>query len=177
MQKGLAEPRFRREGLSARHAGRASTAGYLPIPVWQRYNGTEIESPYMYQTPQLWDPYKQSILKGDTPVIGQDIFFAMTATSFTSYEARDVPTPSNVSSAQANSSEFFGAGNQMEVDQFLLAQPRPLQGRDRFSAVTWDLHIQPVYNINYTRVEENGVLSVDPRREQLAIRQQRPRHQ
>jgi len=29
--------------------------------------------------------------------------------------------------------------------------------------VTWDLHLEPVYNLNYTRVRENGILSVDPR--------------
>jgi hypothetical protein len=136
---------------------------YLPIPVWQRYNNTDIESPYMYQTPQLWDPYKQSILKGDTPVLGQDIFFAMTATSFTSYEARDVPTPAGVSTAQANSSEFWGDGDQMEVDQFFSLSLDLFKGETVFQPVTWDLHLQPVYNINYTRVEENGILSVDPR--------------
>jgi hypothetical protein len=136
---------------------------YLPIPVWQRYNNTDVESPYMYQTPQLWDPYKQSILKGDTPIIGQDIFFAMTATSFTSYEARDVPTPSGVSSASANSSEFYGQGDQMEVDQFFSLSLDLFQGETVFQPVTWDLHVQPVYNINWTRVEETGILSVDPR--------------
>ena len=136
---------------------------YLPIPVWQRYNNTDIESPYMYQTPQLWNPYKQSILKGDTPVLGQDIFLSMTATSFTSYEARDIPTPAGVSTAQANSSEFYGEGNQMEVDQFFTFSLDLFKGETVFQPVTWDLHVQPVYNINYTRVEEDGVLSVDPR--------------
>jgi hypothetical protein len=136
---------------------------YLPIPVWQRYNNTDIESPYMYQTPQLWDPYKQSILKGDEPVLGQDIFLALTATSFTSYEARDIPTPAGVSTAQANSSEFYGEGNQMEVDQFFTFSLDLFKGETVFQPVTWDLHIQPVYNINYSRVEEDGVLSVDPR--------------
>ncbi len=108
---------------------------YLPIPQWQRYNNVDIESPYMdANSPQLWDPYKQSILKGDTPVLGQDIFFAMTATSFTSYEARDVPTPAGVSTAAANSSEFYGEGDQMEVDQFFTLSPRLVQGRDGLPA-------------------------------------------
>ncbi|HEX4139721.1 MAG TPA: hypothetical protein VHY09_05195, partial [Candidatus Methylacidiphilales bacterium] len=136
---------------------------YLPIPVWQRYNNTDIESPYMYQTPQLWNPYKLSVLKGDTPVAGQDIFLAMTASSFTSYEARDIPTPAGVSTAAANSSEFYGEGNQMEVDQFFSLSLDLFKGETVFQPVTWDLHLQPVYNINYTRVEENGVLSADPR--------------
>ena len=135
----------------------------LNIPVWMRYNSPERETPYMYDTPQLWDPYKQSVLKGDVPVAGQDIFLSLTGTSFTSYEARDIPTPSGVSSAAANSSEFFGEGDQQEVDQFLSLSIDLFKGETVFQPVTWDLHLEPVYNINYTRVKENGVLSVDPR--------------
>jgi len=135
----------------------------LDIPVWMRYNTPEQETPYMYHTPRLWDPYKQSILKGDVPVLGQDIFLDLTATSFTSYEARDVPTPNGVSSYTANSSEFYGEGNQQEVDQFFTFTLDLFQGEAAFKPVTWQLHLQPVYNINYSRVEETGVLSVNPR--------------
>jgi len=135
----------------------------LDIPVWMRYNEPERESPYMYNTPRLWDPYKQSVLKGDVPVLGQDIFLSLTATSFTSYEARDIPTPAGVSTERPNSSEFFGEGDQQEVDQFLSFRLDLFKGETVFQPVTWDLHLEPVYNINYVRVRENGVLSVDPR--------------
>lgn len=135
----------------------------LDIPVWMRYNTPERETPYMTNTPRLWDPYKQSVLKGDVPVAGQDIFLSLTATSFTSYEARDIPTPSGVSSDRPNSSEFFGQGDQQEVDQFLSFKLDLFKGETVFQPVTWDLHIEPVYNINYVRVKETGILSVDPR--------------
>ncbi len=135
----------------------------LDIPVWMRYNAPERESPYMYQTPRLWDPYKQSILKGDLPIVGQNIFLALTATSFTSYEARDIPTPAGVSTYRSSESEFFGQGEQMEVDQFVSFRVDLFQGETVFQPVTWDLHLEPVYNINYVRVKENGILSVDPR--------------
>ena len=135
----------------------------LSIPVWMRYNSPERETPYMYDTPRLWDPYKQSVLKGDVPVAGQDIFLSLSATSFTSYEARDIPTPSGVSSASANSSEFFGQGDQQEVDQFLSLSLDLFKGETAFQPVTWLLHLQPVYNINYFRVKETGILSADPR--------------
>jgi hypothetical protein len=135
----------------------------LDIPVWMRYNAPERETPYMYNTPRLWDPYKQSVLKGDVPIAGQDIFLSLAATSFTSYEARDIPTPAGVSTASANSTEFYGQGNQQEVDQFLSFKLDLFQGETVFQPVTWDLHLEPVYNINYIRVKENGILSVDPR--------------
>jgi hypothetical protein len=135
----------------------------LDIPVWMRYNTPEQEAPYMYSTPRLWDPYKQSVLKGDVPVIGQDIFLSLTATSFTSYEARNIPTPSGVSTYTANSTQFYGAGDQQEVDQFLSLSIDLFKGETVFQPLTWLLHLEPVYNINYTRVKETGVLSVDPR--------------
>ena len=135
----------------------------LDIPVWMRYNSPQRETPYMYNTPRLWDPYKQSILKGDVPVAGQDIFLSLTAISFTSYEARDVPTPSGVSTDRPDSSEFFGEGNQQEVDQFLTLKIDLFKGETVFQPITWDLHLEPVYNVNYSSVKENGVLSVDPR--------------
>jgi len=97
------------------------------------------------------------------PVAGQDIFLSLTASSFTSYEARDIPTPSGVSTAAANSSEFFGEGNQQEVDEFVALKIDLFKGETVFQPVTWDLHLEPVYNVNYTTVKENGVLSVDPR--------------
>lgn len=135
----------------------------LDIPVWMRYNTPETETPYMYNTPRLWDPYKLSVLKGDVPVLGQDIFLALTATNFTSYEARDIPTPAGVSTASANESEFYGQGDQMEVDNFTSFRLDLFKGETVFQPVTWDLHLEPVYNVNYTRVRENGALSVDPR--------------
>lgn len=135
----------------------------LDIPVWMRYNTPETEAPYQSKVPRLWDPYKLSILKGDAPILGQDIFLALTATSFTSYEARNVPVAAGVSTSTGNSPEFFGHGNQMEVDQFATFSVDLFKGETVFQPVTWLLHLQPVYNVNYTRVQENGLLSVDPR--------------
>ena len=135
----------------------------LAIPVWMRYNAPERESPYMTNTPRLWDPYKQSVLKGDVPIIGQDIFLSLTANSFTSYEARDIPTPAAVSTNRSSESEFFCQGDQMEVDEFLALKIDLFKGETAFQPLTWDIHLMPVYNINYVRVKENNALSVDPR--------------
>jgi hypothetical protein len=141
----------------------------LGIPTFQRYVADEHESPYADPGvsfpggPEIWDPYKQSILKGDSPVIGQNIFLMLTATNFTSYEARDIPTPAGVSTARSSESEFFGQGDQQEVDEFATFSVDLFQGETAFQPVTWLIHLQPVYNFNYSAVQENGVLSVDPR--------------
>jgi hypothetical protein len=61
----------------------------LTVPHWQRYMDPSHESPYMYDTPRLWHPYEQSILKGDVPILGtQDIFMNLTAKNFTLFEKR-----------------------------------------------------------------------------------------
>src|SRR5436305_13495042 len=73
---------------------------------WKRYADPSTETPYQSE-PHLWHPYLQSTLKGDAPIVGQDIFLNITAEDFFQYETRKLPTPSGVSTERPNSSEFF----------------------------------------------------------------------
>ena len=50
--------------------------GFAP---WQRYTSGSIETPYDSTQTFLWYPYQQSLLKGDVPIIGQNIFLDLTA--------------------------------------------------------------------------------------------------
>src|SRR5436305_4901093 len=72
---------------------------------WQRYADPSTETPYQSDL-KLWHPYLQSALKGDVPILGQDVFLNLTLSNFFEFEARKLPTPSGVSSARPNSSEF-----------------------------------------------------------------------
>lgn len=134
--------------------------GFTP---WQRYTQGSAETPYETPVPRLWHPYKQSVLKGDVPVIGQNIFLNLTTTSTTEFEARRLPTPSGVSSAQPDSSEFFGRGEQFVIQQYLGFSIDLFEGETAFRPVTWAFHIQPVFNVNYVNARETGVVSPDPR--------------
>src|SRR5947209_19834975 len=78
---------------------------------WQRYADPAAETPYQSEL-KLWHPYLRSTLKGDAPILGQNIFLDLTLSNFFQLEARKLPTPSGVSSARPNSSEFFGRGEQ-----------------------------------------------------------------
>src|SRR5689334_6592069 len=78
---------------------------------WQRYADPSNETPYQSEL-KLWHPYLRSTLKGDAPIIGQDIFLNLTVSDFFEFEARKLPTPSGVSAARPNSSEFFGRSEQ-----------------------------------------------------------------
>jgi hypothetical protein len=134
--------------------------GFAP---WQRYTHGDFETPYETPVPKLWHPYKQSILKGDVPVIGQDIFLNLTASSTTEFEARRLPTPAGVSAARPDSAEFFGRGEQLSLQQYVGFSVDLFKGETAFRPVTWALHLQPVYNFNYLHTRETGIVSPDPR--------------
>jgi hypothetical protein len=130
---------------------------------WRRYTSGDTETPYESPRPYLWHPYKQSVLKGDVPVFGQDVFMNLTASSLTEVEGRRLPTPSAISSARPDSSEFFGRGEQFSVLQNVAFAIELFQGETAFRPVSWAIRVQPVYNLNYTQVRETTVVSPDPR--------------
>lgn len=133
-------------------------------PHWQRYMDPSTESPYMYDTPRLWHPYKQSRLKGDVPILGtQDIFMNLTVKNFSLFEKRKLPVPSGVSAAQAGSSEFFGRSESTQASNDLSIAIDLFEGETAFKPVTWLVRVMGVYNTNWVRFKENGLIDPDPR--------------
>jgi hypothetical protein len=135
----------------------------VPFVPWRRYTSGDIEAPYYFDRPFLWHPYLQSKLKGDVPIIGQDIFLNMTAGTSTELEFRRIPTPSAVSSARPGSAEFFGHSEQWSVQNNLSLTFDLFRGETVFKPVEWAIRIQPVYNINFVDVQETTVVGPDPR--------------
>jgi hypothetical protein len=130
--------------------------GFMP---WRRYTSGDIETPYETPDPMIWSPYKPSFLKGDAPVIGQDIFLDLTARSETDFEARSVPTPGGVSAALPNDAEFFGRSEQYFVQNNFSFKVDLFKGYAAFQPVQWAVVLEPVFNVNYTDTRENGILS------------------
>ncbi len=98
----------------------------------------------MYDTPRLWDPYKQSVLKGDVPVMGQDIFLSLSATMLYVLRGARHPHAGGSQHRPARTApSFYGSGNQQEVDQFLSFKIDLFKGETVFQPVTWDLHLSP----------------------------------
>ena len=135
----------------------------VPLPHWQRYQDPSFETPYVQEKPRLWHPYQQSRLKGDLPLFGQDIFVNLTAKSFTLSEFRKLPVPSGVSTANSNSTEFFGKGEQSLISQDTSVSIDIFKGETSFKPVSWLLRINVVDNQNWTRTRENNLLNPDPR--------------
>ncbi len=132
---------------------------------WKRYQDPSTETPYLYETPRVYNPYQQSILKGDVPVIGQDIFSDITLKNFTLAEFRKLPTSSGVSAAQPSSSEVFGRDEQYFISNDTSLSVDIFKGETAFKPVDWDLKLMGVYNVNFISFLENNQVNPDPRGE------------
>jgi hypothetical protein len=128
---------------------------------WKRYADPSTETTYQ-EDMKLWHPYLQSKLKGDAPIIGQDIFLNITAEDFFQAEVRKLPTPSGVSAAQPNSSEFFGRSEQWFWANDFSIGIDLFKGETAFKPVEWAVRVLGVYNHNYLEVEENNVVNPNP---------------
>ena len=136
----------------------------IPFGQYVRYaNAGLAETPYQDGPLRFFDPYKASLLKGDAPIIGQDIFLSITMEDQFLAEFRKTPTPSGVSTARANSTDFYGSGDSFTISNNLSATVELFKGETSFKPVDWAIRITPIFNINYTQANENGVLNPDPR--------------
>lgn len=111
----------------------------------------------------LLDPYAQNVLKGDYPVLGQNVFFNFTGVSDSLFEARKLPTPQGVSRARSGNAEFFGAGRQLFFNQNLVFSFELFKGSTAFRPRDWAIRVTPVVNVNYLDVEEQNVVKLDVR--------------
>lgn len=130
----------------------------IAMPGWDRY-GIGGEHPYVKGS--KWDPFNRNKLKGDVPIIGKQTFLNLTATSDTFFDGRRLPTPTDVSSARPGSSDFFGNGGQIFLDQTFAFSFDLFHGDTSFRPVDWRIRITPVVSLNYLDVQELGVVNVD----------------
>jgi hypothetical protein len=136
----------------------------LQQPEYRRYAAP---GEYIYTKPRWYDPFNRNRLKGDEPiwpeVLGQQVFFNLTATSDTLFDARRVPSPSNVSSANPGSATFFGRGEQEFVDQTFRFSFDLFHGDASFKPVDWRIRITPEISLNDLNVRELGIVGPDVR--------------
>ncbi|HBF12551.1 MAG TPA: hypothetical protein DDW49_04045 [Deltaproteobacteria bacterium] len=107
------------------------------------------------------DPYNQNKLKGDTPIIGQDVFFIFTAQSETLFEHRKLPIPSAASAAGAGRFSFFGNGNLTSINQNFRFTLELYKGNTAFEPRKWEVRVTPVFNINRLQARERGVINAN----------------
>jgi carboxypeptidase family protein len=112
-----------------------------------------------------WDPYNQSVLKGDYPIRGNDLFMVLSAVSTTTVELRRAPTASGASADEPGSAEFFGQPEQFAASETLQFTFELFKGDTTFKPRQWAIKISPTLSIpNYLNARELGVVNIDVRR-------------
>ncbi|MGH9904471.1 MAG: hypothetical protein ACRD8U_02675, partial [Pyrinomonadaceae bacterium] len=112
-----------------------------------------------------WDPYNQSVLKGDYPIKGNKLFMILSAVSTTAIELRRVPTSSDISTDEPISGEFFGQPEQLATSETVQVSFELFHGDTTFKPRDWAIKISPTFSIpNYLNARENGVVNIDVRR-------------
>lgn len=133
----------------------------LRFPMWQRYPADQ-EGEYPFVRNRGKDPYDQNVLKGDLPVIGDEIFVILTAVSETPFEYRRVPTPSGVSTEREGSEQFFGDGDGFAVLPSAIFSFEMFRGNTAFKPRDWAFRITPQFNLNYVDLQERNAVNATP---------------
>lgn len=124
-----------------------------------------VPPPYELDTPSRgrWDPYHQNLLKGDLPILGQEIFLVLTGVADTLVDAATLPTPAGVSTARPGSLDFFGDDDQLLANELWLVSADLFRGDTAFEPPDWRVKGTLALNLNHFEVEENAVVKPDVR--------------
>jgi hypothetical protein len=144
---------------------------YVPVedrwrvgyPEWDRYGkGHPLLDDYPYVPGRPINPFRQSVLKGDYPILGQHTFFEFTGTTLAFMEYRRIPTQTTPfeSTARAGEFAFFGRPSQFFYTQFFNLSFDLFHGDAGFKPVDWRIKATPIYNIN--SLSTNELAQVDP---------------
>ena len=159
-------------GTSIEPTERQNTDHFIPIedrwrigtPTWDRYGkGHPPVDDYPFVQGAWWDPYNQNVLKGDYPIAGQDVFMRLGFRTMNLVEYRQTPIPTTPTEATQNPGEFefFGNPNQFLFAQYNSASIDLFKGDSVFRPFDWRFKVNVIFNQNYLKVYELGVVSPD----------------
>ena len=159
-------------GTSVEPTERRNTDHFIPIedrwrigtPTWDRYGkGHPPVDDYPFVQGAWWDPYNQNVLKGDYPIAGQDVFMRLGFRTTNLVEYRQTPIPTTPTEATQNPGEFefFGNPNQFLFAQYNSASIDLFKGDSVFRPIDWGFKVNVIFNQNYLKVYELGVVSPD----------------
>ena len=109
-----------------------------------------------------WDPYNRNQLKGDYPIIGQDIFLNLTAFNFALFEGRHIPVPTGITGPNPNNQNFFGDGDQEQLINITSLTVDLFKGQQAFKPVDWRLRMTVAANLDYLNTREVGLVNINP---------------
>ncbi len=109
----------------------------------------------------IFNPYRQNVLKGDYPIIGQHTFLNITLASESEFNMRRVPVPQDVSAERPGSFEFFGRGRQEFFNQNFVFSMDLFHGDASFKPVDWRFKVTGIANFNLLNVRERGITNIN----------------
>jgi hypothetical protein len=134
------------------------------FPSWDRYGKEHpATDDYPYVQGHWWDPYNQNVLKGDFPIIGQNIFLEVTASTVAVFEGRQTPVAATSFESTQNpgQKDFFGNPTQFFYSQTFSLSFDLFHGDAAFRPVDWRIKVTPAFNVNYLQANELAVVSPD----------------
>jgi hypothetical protein len=137
----------------------------LGMPAWDRYGqGHPLGIDYPYDLGNICNPYKQNVLKGDYPIIGQNTFFNLTATNTQLTDGQQTPIPAHGfdSTARPNQRDFFGSPNHLNYQNYLSIRMDLFSGDAGFKQPDWQVVVTPFFNINSFDADEVSVVNPNP---------------
>ena len=131
----------------------------IPVPDrWRLMQALGFKFPW-------YDPYNQNILKGDIPVkeLGKDWFFTFTGISDSLLEFRSTPLPVSQQIAfRPDINNIYGNYDQRVFGQNLIMSFGLVKGNTTYRPPDWEFRFVPVINYVNARVDEAGILRVNP---------------
>jgi hypothetical protein len=110
------------------------------------------------------NPYQQSTLKGDRPVF-DDWYLKLDAVLDSVAEPRSLPVPADVLVANPpGQNDSFGKPRQFAIAETLIPTVSIIKGDTTFKPPDFEFRFTPAINYNFTQVEEDGLINIDPTR-------------
>jgi hypothetical protein len=108
------------------------------------------------------DPYNRNLLKADRPLFN-DWFFNLGIISDSLFEYRQVPIGVGGSSTRyAGENDVFGNDNQRFFSQNVAVELEYFKGDTVFKPPDYEFRLTPVFNYNYTSLNELEAVNVNP---------------
>lgn len=126
-------------------------------PAWDRYGkGHPLLDDYPNVSGRPINPFRQNVLKGDYPILGQHTFFEFTGSTLAFFEYRRIPTQTTPfeSTARAGEFAFFGRPSQFFYTQNFALSFDLFHGDAGFKPPDWRVKFTPIYNVNSLATNE-----------------------
>ena len=132
---------------------------FEPMPDRWSIEGPEYE---INRSRSPLDPYNRNQLKGDYPIIGEDVFLSLTAVNFALFEGRHVPVGTGITGPDPSNQDFFGDGDQAQIFNTTALKIDLFKGQQAFKPVDWRLRVAVAANVDYLSVGELGIVNISP---------------